>query len=381
MSEPNSGSVPVAPTTIDLSTLDPILRQLFEGISATFEARLAALSNEITQARNDANAAERLGDELKAQIAPSARNGIKIAPPADFDGSRDAAESFLRSCHLYFQGPDGRISSEADRISFALSHMKSGTAGAWANRVVDVRQRDPDAFKTWAYFEHNFKAQFGDTTPHATARTAMHTLRQKGRPADVYVSEFQTLSWKTGYGDVAHVEKFSAGLDSWLRDKIWDSRDLPEDLEDWYRMTLKFQCQKNEADAQRAVLQVARPSTTPFSAPVVHKQPGPLYAHHPVSTTPTSHRMTPQRSSEPTPMEIDRSGARPFRGACYECGGPHRAVDCDIRNAKKKQIRAMFGARADAMIRALETEDARGEGTPEPEFKAEYGPDFRSDQV
>ncbi|KZT51233.1 hypothetical protein CALCODRAFT_406311, partial [Calocera cornea HHB12733] len=57
--------------------------------------------------------------------------GPKVATPDVFDGTRSKAESFLRQLQLYIEARDHEFKTQNDYVTFALSYMKGGTAGAW----------------------------------------------------------------------------------------------------------------------------------------------------------------------------------------------------------------------------------------------------------
>ena len=57
---------------------------------------------------------------------------IKPAPPADFDGDRSKGKAFLTSCRTYIRLAPDMFDSDAQKVIWAMSYMKSGRAGHWA---------------------------------------------------------------------------------------------------------------------------------------------------------------------------------------------------------------------------------------------------------
>ena len=66
----------------------------------------------------------------------SQSKGIKVALPDSFDGTQSKIDSFLSQLGLYFSGKKKEFQDDQDKIIFALSYMKGGTAGPWAAEVV-----------------------------------------------------------------------------------------------------------------------------------------------------------------------------------------------------------------------------------------------------
>lgn len=301
-------------------------------------------------------------------IPTPARNGIKLATPSDFDGTREKALSFLRACHLQFQGPGTQGLTDGDKITFALSYMKTGTAVTWADHIIETRAIDPTQYQSWVEFEAAFRTRFADPNPGETARQKMFSLRQAGRSADVYVSEFEDLALKSEYDEVALLEKFRFGLDDWLRTQVWNAPTMPTTLAGWKEKAKLYQLQHDTAAAQKAMIAMHRPPPAanrpaipprPFRAPVAVTVP----TTAPVSAT----RVEPAV----VPMDLSRS-TRSFAGKCWECQGPHLVADCPIRQAKKDMLGNLFPRSATAMIRAMEMEEASWETVEEPTPEAGF---------
>ena len=71
----------------------------------------------------------------QTQTQPPSKE-IKIAPSDVFDGIQSQTDSFLSQLALYFTGKRGDFQNDQDKIIFALSYMKGGTAGPWAAEIV-----------------------------------------------------------------------------------------------------------------------------------------------------------------------------------------------------------------------------------------------------
>ena len=90
---------------------------------------------------------------------------LKVATPDPFTGDLTKTEAFITSLMLYFVGR-GEDLTDGQKMTFALSYMKGGTAGQWAMSKVKQLQKEG---QTWDEFLDDFKASFCDPDPPATA--------------------------------------------------------------------------------------------------------------------------------------------------------------------------------------------------------------------
>lgn len=267
---------------------------------------------------------------LQSQLQNStpAKKVLKVAVPDVFDGTLSKAETFLRQCSLYFHARKLDFQDDQDKISFALSYMKGGIAGPWADQVVE-KYEEPDrepVFEDWDAFKEEFKAAFGDPNPAGTARYKMDQLRQGIHTADEYVASFRELVPKTGYNDAAHVEKFERGLNPALVDKIYALPEMPHTLKGWVEWATKLDRQWRQREAHKRTLTAPHP-----------RQPKPT---PPPSTPPV------KKETDVVPMEID-SGKQRRNFICYKCRKPgHIARNCqsavDVRNMDYESIKAIM---------------------------------------
>jgi len=278
------------------------------------------------------------GLQPHTQPQPSSK-GIKVAPPDVFDGTQSQTDNFLSQLTLYFTGKRGDFQEDHDKIIFALSYMKGGTAGPWAAEIVRQCQDSTLMYESWESFRKDLLAAFGDPDPASTARFKMDQLRQGSHSVDEYVASFKELTSKTKYNDAAHVEKFERGLNSALVDKIYSLPEMPVTLAQWITWATKLDRQWRQREARK---KVSNSSSTPK----------PFKSLSPIAKN-------PQGPKEPdvVPMEIDSGKKRFGPLICYKCRKPgHIARNCqssvDISAMDYEAIKAL-------VMEDLKNEDSR----------------------
>jgi hypothetical protein len=304
-----SDSLNLSPLTDNMSEqpIPPTIQQLQQQV-AELQAYLSSLQHQ-------------------NQIQPPLK-GIKVAPPDTFDGIQSQTDSFLSQLALYFTGKRRDFQDDQDKIIFALSYMKGGTAGPWAAEIVRQYQVGTPVYESWESFREDLLAAFGDPDPASTARFKMDQLKQGNHPVEEYVASFKALTSKTKYNDAAHVEKFERGLNSALVDKIYSLPEMPTTLAGWMAWATKLDRQWRQREARKKT--VGSPPTPRQFKPI----------------TPPSR--TPQAAKEPdvVPMEIDSGRKRIGPLICYKCRKPgHIARNCqspvDIRVMDYEAIKAL----------------------------------------
>src|SRR5271154_6318720 len=75
----------------------------------------------------------------------------KANVPDVYTGDRDKAKPFIRQLWLYFEARGPEFPSAKKKVIFALSYMRGGTAGSWADNVIDKILDDDDMDRQFRY--------------------------------------------------------------------------------------------------------------------------------------------------------------------------------------------------------------------------------------
>ena len=94
------------------------------------------------------------------------------ALPDAYDGSHTAGEHFLQSCITYIQLASDTFVSNALKIIWVLSYMKTSCALTYMLWIFWHPGR-VNSFADWASFEANFQAEFISLDPAKTAALSL----------------------------------------------------------------------------------------------------------------------------------------------------------------------------------------------------------------
>lgn len=277
---------------------------------------------------------------------PPARRTAKVSPPDNFDGTAAKTTTFIRSLEVYLHVKANEFSSDEERVLWALSFMKTGIAGPWADIYADkimaptsttpepdsasqnAEAAEPATFQVpfedgsdsgsnsstpskklnvWAQFIKDLKFTFGDQDPGATARYKLEQLRQGSKTAEEYSVLFRELAVHTGYNDIGHRTAYEKGLNGPLADSIYRLNPVPDTLQGWMTAAMRLDRQWRQREANKR-LYAPRPQTLRVAAAT--------------TSTPT----TPRRPSRLSEEERER---RMKMGLCFRCGTKgHLASAC-----------------------------------------------------
>jgi hypothetical protein len=164
--------------------------------------------------------------------------GPSISTPTAFTGDRSKTNRFIHELTIYikgkpheFQDASGNV-KEDTKIMFALSYMKGGTAGSWAEKYLERPDTGTVALhKTYDAFIKEVKSTFKEHNQAEKARARIDALKQGKYSVDTYTQMFNELSRDSGYDAAALMHLYLKGLNNDIVDKIYGMADIPDDLE------------------------------------------------------------------------------------------------------------------------------------------------------
>ncbi|KAG5337129.1 hypothetical protein C0989_010593 [Termitomyces sp. Mn162] len=117
------------------------------------------------------------------------------ALPDAYDGARFGGEQFLQFCLTYIHFSRDAFDSDALKIVWVLSYIKTGCASTYALQVFH-HSGGMRSFLDWAAFEKDFCMEFFLLDPTKMAALMLHDREQYGQgkhTLDEYIDLFQAL--------------------------------------------------------------------------------------------------------------------------------------------------------------------------------------------
>jgi hypothetical protein len=310
----------------------------------------------------------------------SVSSRFKVKEPDIFDGDITKSRTFRRQLFIYFTAQKDLFSNEERKVIFALSYMKGGNAGPWAEIQYDKMEtaamnQKAGPFPTYNDFIAAFNDRFAEKNEAEKARHAMTNLKQDKLSAEEFISKFETLEPYTELGDVGHLYFLKENLRNWIVDQVFLMDPMPTTLAGWKEKAIRLDNQRKMRDQDRTTSNrsSSTPSSTPSSNNPFRQQSSP-FARRPFPQRPFQ-KSLPQRQGQtpqftapkpkPTPdpnaMEVDKSTRQQDtrkKGACYKCGElGHFARDCT-----KVSIREIDLDKLEDYMEGLQLEELAEEG-------------------
>jgi hypothetical protein len=293
---------------------------------------------------------------LNASRAAPSETKYKALVPDIFDGTISKTKTFKRQLMLYFSARGNEFSTHKSKILFALSYMRGGNAGPWADSKLDDIERGENAtppsfpYSSYARFIKKFDDRFAEKDEAEKARHALRMLTQGVSTCDEYIAKFETLETLTGYNDQALIESFKQGLNRALVDRIFLLENLPYSLHGWKNYASRFD-QRNRQRQEEVRRQVNRTFWSPQSAPVpTSRNPPTSFPTRGTSFPPRGFVPRQPQGARPLPpppvkdsnaMDVDKASRakQVMKGNCWKCNQPgHFARDCPQINIREMSV-------------------------------------------
>ena len=320
------------------NTMAPNLRNQFEEMKEytnLIEEENAQANNDNIVANNDlamTRAKLAAAENSHQHGSSSASRSAKAPEPPQFSGDDKTltkpflfiARNKVRANRDHFVGPD-EITTQLNMIGYVFSRFTSTAASRTMSLVENNRFPDIESF-----FTHIQRA-FGDPNPIATAQAKIRECKQKNKPFQDYLAEFQMYINDTGYNDVAQQTAFYEGLSTELKGYLvtmpWRDMDMITFQEECARLEIAYK--SIPTYTSKGARSNNRTSSAPAApAPVVHSTTS-------VTASPAGDPMDLSANRvRRGPLSAAEKQARRDRGECLYCGvAGHFASNCPNKPA------------------------------------------------
>ena len=185
---------------------------------------------------------------------------IKVAKPEPFDGKSENVDTFLGACNLVFQTSTEEFKSVRARIYYVLSYCTKGSALIWKDQVMKELEQllgmvativSEQGCGTWKAFEIFFRRTWKGISTKIEAQAAIQTIRQGNDSVEEYMTRFRLLLIEADIGNEAAVMFFKRGLKEPIKRRIYDSGNVPKNLDEWTQRAIIIETAWKESELDR----------------------------------------------------------------------------------------------------------------------------------
>jgi hypothetical protein len=194
--------------------MDPAIAQALQQMQQQMQIMQAQHAQQIQQLQGAAAAAAvAVAHAPAAAAAPPAHGGMRIAPPAHYDGDKPALDDWLAAMRQQFAWYG--INTDAGRVGTGAAHL-AGPAFEWWEHPLGGA-----APVTWMAFEAGLRARFQPITSAEAARAKLFVLVQGRSSINDYVAAFRRLLVSVPNTDAdTALFQFLRGLNDKTREQI-----------------------------------------------------------------------------------------------------------------------------------------------------------------
>lgn len=204
----------------------PLAEQMFQSLLARIDQLQAHVQTQYT---------------LQSPPTPQTKQSDpKAAEPPIYNGDRATAREWMKAVRVYIELTPSKFPTgdERRKILWALSYIRGGSAGVWAENHSEAMLSDAkeDPFKTFQEFMSAFEQSYCEYDRAERARRELEKLRMnRGDTVEAYTTAFDALAIHTEYNETALIEKYRLGLPHPILEKIYSNPEgqAPESLVQW----------------------------------------------------------------------------------------------------------------------------------------------------
>ena len=242
---------------------------------------------------------------------------VKGKEPDTFDGhNRDLYSAFVLQLTLLFSNNPRRYADDASKIRAAGSYLR-GHALSWFDPHCD-KATGAVSWATYREFVDALKVAYDDPDRRSTAEHKLLKLRQGGKTASAYYSEFMTYAAVLSLDDATKIFFFRRGVNDDLSVALSYELNPPMEFAQFAQMCITLD---NQARMRKTTPRWIAPSLSSPQAP-----PNPVAASNgdPMDLSQASHARGP--------LSAEEKKHRLENNLCSYCGGAgHYANSCPHR--------------------------------------------------
>jgi len=165
-------------------------------------------------------------------------------PPDPYDGSPDKAIAFWNTLANYYAINDGVYTTNAQKVSSALTYFKIGTPGGnWASDLMQTAlAANPVNYGTWDDFKIAFDKQFIPPASQMEAISKMHSHQMGTKDFATWFQEWSTEARRTGVDETTKMWAFRCNLPIMLQQKLLTLSPQPTTLDTLVEKAQEFDC-------------------------------------------------------------------------------------------------------------------------------------------
>ena len=305
------------------------LQSILEGFQNTIKEQQAKISElhatiQVLHQNVQANtvAAAVATQAATAPVAPNAaKTDCKVAAPITFHGNRKTARTFLLQLKNNFQAQPNRFSTDSNKIAFAISYLRDA-AFDW---IAPLIEQGKHINLTFEEFEEQFNANWCDIDSQKKAEDAIFNIKQRNRPVNAMVADFQRLAYESKISDSALFPLFYRALNDDIKDEL-SKIERPALIDEYFKLAISIDNRLYERKREKSSFKPSKPMSPTSNFPSNSRQPNDMIIDNVQRSV--------QRREPLTDQEKKR---RKDNNLCLYCGSnSHLLPECHLKPGKGK---------------------------------------------